>query len=101
MPSYYAGWGAHFNPYGVLHSMGPNQAPSYTPIGRYNGRWDRHYPERGIRSISDYPRPRAYSEWQLAGMRQQLEGDGLSGAFAWYDSMMSPAEREADWRRYW
>jgi hypothetical protein len=37
---------------------------------------------------------------QIAGMRQQLEGDGLGEAFAWSMSMMTPAEWEAELRRY-
>jgi hypothetical protein len=102
----------YFNPFGVLSNLGPSQMPRYTATGRYipsyggfsqhpgTRSWDGWCRQNMVRGIPTYPEAKAYSELEMTGMRQQLEGDGLGGAFAWSMSMMTPAEWEAELRRY-
>jgi hypothetical protein len=92
--------------------MGPNQTPVYTLTGVYradlgrvcyqipNRSWDGFISHNGLREHPSYPEAQAYSRQEMAGMEQQLEADDLATAFQWRMSMVTPAQWEAELRRY-
>lgn len=97
------------NPHGVLSNLAPGQTPLYTATGQWIARYGRICQPNGPLSYShtgrivehpNYPEAQAYSDRQMANMRDQMLYGGDGGAYAWRMSMMSETEQMREWSRY-